>query len=150
MGIRVKVELLFGGTGVSHEGSICNLWDRGRVYGMSTGTSIYLVMWVQWYFTFIVVDDVNFASQYDKVYKWNCVGDVLDIIPGKNRSFTQAPVDEAGYEPYGIFIKESPKLITVSKREELNADHVIYVWWGQFTCPLIEEEYPPLVSTITS
>ena len=24
------------------------------------------------------------------------------------------------------------------------------VWWGHFTCPLIEESYTPLVSTINS
>ena len=24
------------------------------------------------------------------------------------------------------------------------------VWWGHFTCPLIEEAYPPLVSTKTA
>ena len=77
-------------------------------------------------FTLILVDDVNFASPYDKVYKCNCVGDVIVTIPGKNSSFTQAPVDEAVYKPDGIFITEAPELITVLTREELNADHVIY------------------------
>ena len=79
-----------------------------------------------------MVDDVNFESPYDKVYKCNCVGDVIVIITGKNRSFTQAPVDEAEDEPYGIFITESPEFITVSKRKELNAYNVIYVFVGTF------------------
>ena len=51
-----------------------------------------------------MVDDVNFATPYDKVYKCNCEGDVHVDIIRKNSSFTQAPVDDAGDEPYGIFI----------------------------------------------
>ena len=53
-------------------------------------------------------------------------------ITGKNISFTQAPVDEAGYEPDGIFITEAPEFITVSTREEFNTDHVIYGLVGTF------------------
>ena len=55
------------------------------------------------FFTLIVVDYVHFASPYDKFYKCKCVGDVFVIIPCKN-SFNQAPADEAGDEPDGIFI----------------------------------------------
>ena len=54
------------------------------------------------------------------------------IISGKNSVFTQAPVDEAGDDPDGIFITEAPEFITVSTREELNADHVIYGLVGTF------------------
>ena len=61
-----------------------------------------------------MVDDVHFASPYDKVYKCNCVGDVLFIIPGNNSSFNQAPADEAGDDPYGIFTTEAPELINSS------------------------------------
>ena len=61
-----------------------------------------------------MVDDGHFASPYDKVYKCNCVGDVLVIIPGKNSSFNQAPADYVGDDLDGIFITESPEFITVS------------------------------------
>ena len=53
-------------------------------------------------------------------------------IPGKNSSFTQAPVDEAEDELDGIFKTESPELITESTREEFNTDHVIYGLVGTF------------------
>ena len=38
------------------------------------------------------------------------------LIPGKNSIFTQAPVDEAGDDPDGIFITEASEFITVSTR----------------------------------
>ena len=75
---------------------------------MRTGTRMCVGAWFQLLFTLIGVDDVNFASQYDKVYKCSCVGDVIVIISGKNSVFTQAPVDEAGDDPDGIFITEAP------------------------------------------
>ena len=77
------------------------------------------------------VDGVKFSSPYDKVCEWNFVGDVLVIIPGNNGSRTQAPGDEALYDPDGIFITEAPELITVSTGVELNADHVLYVLVGK-------------------
>ena len=63
-----------------------------------------------------MVDGGHFAYPYDKVFKFNCVGDVLVIIPGKHSSFNQAPVDEVGDDPDRIFTTESPEFITVSSR----------------------------------
>ena len=61
-----------------------------------------------------MVDYIHFASSYDKVFKCNCVGDVLVIIPGKNSSFNQAPADEAGDDSDCIFTTEAPELINLS------------------------------------
>ena len=48
------------------------------------------------------------SSPYDKVSEWYFVGDVIVIISGNNRSCTKAPIYEAGYDPDGILITETP------------------------------------------
>ena len=60
--------------------------------------------WVQCIFTLLGVDDIHFVSLNDNVCKWNWVVDVLVLIPGNNGSCTQAPVDDAGDNIYGILI----------------------------------------------
>ena len=73
-----------------------------------SGTRICFGEWVQRIIPLIGVDDVNFASQYDKVCEYNCVGDVLVFIPGNSRSCSHAPFGEAGDDPYDILITEAP------------------------------------------
>ena len=46
-GLRVKVDHKFGGLGISHEESICNLRERGKVYGRGAGTRICYFLGVQ-------------------------------------------------------------------------------------------------------
>ena len=99
---------------------------------MRKGTKICVGVWLQCFFTLIVVDYVHFASPYDNVYKCNCVGYVLFIIPVINSSFNQAPTDEAGDDLDGIFTTEAPEFINLSTIQELNADHVIYGLVGTF------------------
>ena len=46
-------------------------------------------------FILILVDDVNFASRDDKVFKGGDVRDVIVFVPRSNGGCTKEPVDEA-------------------------------------------------------
>ena len=52
------------------------------------------------------------------------------LVPGNNRSYTQAPIDEAVNKPDGILITEIPEFITVSMGEKFNVNHVLYGLMG--------------------
>ena len=91
--------------------------DKGRVYGGGSGLSICVVSWDQCLFPFLLVYDLNVVSPDENVCGCNCVLYVILSIPDNNGSCTQAPVDEAGYDPDGILITEAPDFITVSMGE---------------------------------
>ena len=55
-------------------------------------------------FSLLVVDDIKLSSPDDKICEWNCVGDVIVLIPGNKYRCTQTHVDEAGNDPDGILI----------------------------------------------
>ena len=59
------------------------------------------------------------------------------IASVNNRSCTKAPVDKAGDKPDGILITETKYLISVSKRGELNAKHVLYDLVGTFCISVV-------------
>ena len=106
--------------------------NKGRIYVRGIVTRIRAGACVQCISPFIVVDDVKFSSANDKVCECNCVGYFIFPLPDNKGVFAQAPVDEAGDDPDGILIAESPEFITVSTAEKLNADHVIYGLVGTF------------------
>ena len=81
MGIRVKVYNNFGAVGISRVESIFILKVTVRVYSRGEGTSICVVVCVQCHFPLLGFVDVIFSSQDDKVCEWNCVVDVLVLIP---------------------------------------------------------------------
>ena len=81
--------------------------------------SICVGAWVQWIFPLLGVDDVNFASPYDKVREWNFLGDIFVLIPDNNGICTQVPIDKAGDEPDGIVMSEALEFITLSSGEKL-------------------------------
>ena len=79
--------------------------EEGRVSGRGKYKGILVGAWVQCLYHFLGVDDINFESPDDNICEWNCVGDVIMIILGNTRIYTQAPVAELGDEPDGILIK---------------------------------------------
>ena len=52
----------------------------------------------------LVVDDIKLSPPDDRVCEWNCVGDIIVLIPGNKDSCTQAHVEEAGNDLDGILI----------------------------------------------
>ena len=54
------------------------------------------------------------------------------FVPSNNGICTKAPIDEAGNDPDGILITETPEFITVSKVEELNTNSCSLWFDGDF------------------
>ena len=69
-----------------------------------TGTSIYVGAWVQCLFPLLVVDDVKCSFPDDNVCEFNCVGDVIVLVTGKNESCNKSSIYEAVDNPDGILI----------------------------------------------
>ena len=79
------------------EGERKGLWKGDRNEDMCWCAS-------QWIFPLLGVDDVDFAPPYNKVCKWNVLGDVFVLVPGNNGICIKASIDDMGNVPDGILI----------------------------------------------
>ena len=64
--------------------------------------------WDQLFFVLTVVDDVKFPPPDDKFWKGYAVRGVILFVQIKNGDCSEAPVDEAENNPYGVLVTKTP------------------------------------------